>query len=130
MTEDQEVDSGPPPKSTFGLDRNIVCVLAYAVGWLSGMAFLILERKDKEVRFHALNAVLLFGPINIFIVGLFTLTLFFRDQPLLKFMFGTAAFFVPLVAVLFWGWVMFKAYKGEELKIPVTTEIARRFTLE
>lgn len=49
--------------TSLGLSENIVAALCYPVGWLSGLFFLLLERKNKFVRFHAMQSVLLFMPI-------------------------------------------------------------------
>ena len=48
-----------------GLDEKIAGTLAYILGWVSGIVFLILEPNNKNVRFHAIQSILVFGVISL-----------------------------------------------------------------
>ncbi|MCL5090542.1 MAG: hypothetical protein M1514_00885 [Patescibacteria group bacterium] len=52
-------------KSTFGLDKNMAAAATYLLGWLTGIIFFIVEKDDKDIRFHALQSIMFFGLINI-----------------------------------------------------------------
>jgi uncharacterized membrane protein len=105
--------SGAMPSST-GLEPNVAAAMAYLVGWVTGLLFLVIERDSDYVRFHAAQAV----------VGLGTLWLAAVLVHGLAFgaLVGSFAAFVLLtwMARIVWaGWVvlwmlcLFKAYTGE-----------------
>ncbi|UCH50751.1 MAG: hypothetical protein JSV54_06970, partial [Chloroflexota bacterium] len=43
--------------STTGLEPNIAGLLCYVAGWISGIVFLVLERKNQFIRFHAMQSI-------------------------------------------------------------------------
>lgn len=97
-----------------GLPKNTAAALAYLLGWLTGIIMLLVE-KDKFVRFHAMQSILVFGGLTVLqiILGM-TLIL---------------AVFVPLIWVLelvLWVVLMWKAYQGQEFVLPVVGEFAKK----
>jgi uncharacterized membrane protein len=54
-----------PKKTATGLDENIAGLLCYVGWWVSGIIFLILEPKNRFVRFHALQSSIVFGIITV-----------------------------------------------------------------
>ena len=90
--------------------------LCYALGWVTGVIFLIMEKESRFVRFHAMQSILTFVAINIiyWIVG---------------FLPYVRAILIPILAILFfvlWILLMYKAYKGEMFKLPIVGDIAAR----
>ena len=55
--------------STTGLEPNVAGLLCYLGGWITGIVFLVIEQKNKFVRFHALQSIVTFGALTI--VGTF-----------------------------------------------------------
>lgn len=104
-------------KTFLGLPENIVAALCYPVGWLSGLFFLLLERKNKFVRFHAMQSVLLFMPlaILIFLVAWVPVIGWFLADGA-----GMAAMLLILVP-------MYMAFRGSKFKIPIIGQIAYDF---
>ncbi len=102
-------------KSVAGLDENIVGAFAYALGWVSGIAFLLMEPSNKFVRFHAWQSVIVFG-------GLSLAWLILVSVVLLGSILAWVVV-VPLSAVL-WLLLMFKAYQGERYRLPFAGDIA------
>lgn len=100
-----------------GLDANIAAALAYAVGWVSGAAFLYLEQEHKFVRFHALQSVIVFGSLSLaWFIAL--------SIPLLGWI--VAFLVIPPVSAVLWLILMYKAYQGERYKVPGAGEVAER----
>lgn len=58
-------------KTSLGMGENLEGALSYFLVFVSGIIFLIIEKENKFVRFHAMQSVLLFIPLAIigFIVG-------------------------------------------------------------
>ena len=52
-------------KTSTGLDANLAAALSYLLGFVSGAVFLLLEKENRFVRFHALQSVLAFGAITL-----------------------------------------------------------------
>lgn len=97
-----------PETSSTGLDITLAALLAYALGWVSGAFFLVVEKKSRFVRFHAWQSVLTFLPI---FVAFWILPLWFLLWP---------------VSVAIWLLLMFKAFQGERFKLPIVGDIADR----
>jgi len=51
--------------STTKLKPNVAGLLCYVGFWVTGIIFLIIERKNKLVRFHAMQSLVIFGILNI-----------------------------------------------------------------
>ena len=60
----------PRGASSTGLDANVAAVLAYAFGAISGVVFLIIERKSAYVRFHAMQSTLTFLAVTVLLLAL------------------------------------------------------------
>jgi uncharacterized membrane protein len=104
-------------KSTTGFDPNVAAALSYVLGWVTGIAVLLLERDSKFVRFHAMQSTIVFLALSVLCIVL-------QSIPILGML--VAVFFViPLSAVL-WLVLMFKAYQGERFKLPVAGEMAEQ----
>lgn len=96
-------------KTALGLSENIVAVLCYAFGWLGGVIFLILEKENRLIRFHALQSLATF------------LTLFFLSivAGFIPFLGWIIAIFITPVSIFLWFFLMYKAYRGEKYKLPL-----------
>ncbi len=115
MSQDEEL---PQPldepssvvRSSTGLDTNVASTLCYSVGWVSGLVFYLLEKQSPEVRFHAVQSIVTFGPLHLLVL-----------------LVG----FIPPLNLIAWAgagvlWVvsMFRAYQGEHFEIPVAGQLA------
>ncbi|MFH0855646.1 MAG: DUF4870 domain-containing protein [Candidatus Omnitrophota bacterium] len=103
-------------KSSFGVEANIAALLSYLFGFISGVIFYTLEKRNKFVRFHAMQSIITFGSL---------------------FVFGAIAKFLPFIGsiiitclgvieIALWVILMIKAYQGKYFKLPVAGEIASR----
>jgi uncharacterized membrane protein len=103
--------------TTSGFDENVAAALAYGLGWITGIIFLVTEPANKFVRFHAMQSTIVFLALSV-------LTFVLQVIPFLGMLI--AVFFViPLSAVL-WLVLMFKAYQGERFKLPVVGDMAEQ----
>lgn len=102
-------------KTSTGLDANLAAALSYLVGFVTGIIFLLVEKENKFVRFHAMQSTLLF-------IGIVLVNIVLNMIPFLGFIVGVVVV-IPLSAVL-WLLLMFKAYQGEEFKLPLVGQMA------
>lgn len=97
-----------------GLKKETSGALAYVLGPVTGVIFLILE-KDPFVRFHAMQSIVVF-------VFLFAL----------QWMLGLTlilAVLIPLVGIvsfILWLVCIYKAWQGEEWEVPFAGKFARQ----
>ncbi len=103
-------------KGGTGLQSNIAGALAYFLGPVTGILFLLIEKENKFVRFHAMQSVLTFG-------GIFVLNIVLGFIPLLGWMAGTL---LSLVSLVLWLFLMYQAFQNKEYELPVVGEIARK----
>ena len=103
-------------KGGMGLQPNIAGALAYFLGPVTGILFLLIEKQNKFVRFHAMQSVLTFG-------GLFVLNVVLGFIPLLGWMAGTL---LSVVSLVLWLFLMYQAFNNKEYELPVIGDIARK----
>jgi len=100
--------------SSTGLDPNLAGLLCYLLGLITGIVFLIIEKKNRYVRFHAYQSLAVFG-------GLFVFSVIVRFIPLI----GPFVYFLLVVgSFVLWILLMVKAYQGEQFKLPVAGDWA------
>lgn len=94
-----------------GLPKNTAAALSYVLGWLTGIVFLLIE-KDPFVRFHAMQSIITFGALTIL---MFIPVIGWMLSPLLW-----------IVGFILWLVLIFKAYQGEEFKLPFVGDFAKK----
>jgi uncharacterized membrane protein len=88
-------------------------LLCYALLWISGIVFLVWEKKSPFVRFHAVQSIAIFAPLNVLMV-------------VLSALFPFVGTFVHVGVFLLWLLLMLKALKGEMFKLPVVGDFAEK----
>jgi uncharacterized membrane protein len=100
-----------------GIDANLAAALAYAVGWVTGLALYFFEQENRFVRFHALQSIFVFG-------GLSLAWMLALAVPFLGWF--VAFFIIPPVSAVLWLLLMYKAYLGEQYKLPWIGEMVEQ----
>lgn len=104
----------PDQETTVDLPANVAGLLCYLAGWITGIIFFVIEKKNVQVRFHAAQSIVLFG--FLFIVGLLLGWIpIFGD--IIKVILGITGF-------ILWIVLMVKAYNGESYKVFIAGDIA------
>ncbi|HKN74890.1 MAG TPA: DUF4870 domain-containing protein [Candidatus Acidoferrum sp.] len=115
---------------TAGIDENIAGLLCYIFWWISGLIFLLLDKRPF-VRFHAAQdiafniAMAAVGIVFWIVVAFLTFV-----TALLHFPIGfLVAFLWPVVALAFlgiWIFLMYKAYNHEKFKLPIIGDMVEK----
>lgn len=108
-------------KTSMGIEANIEALLCYAVGWITGLVFFLLEKENKFVRFHAIQSMVVFGFLTVATIIINSLFGF-----MLPGIAGLASQFLGILTIILWIVSMVKAYQGEYLKLPVASDIAEK----
>ena len=110
-----------------GLAPNVAAPLCYVCPLFTGIIFLILEKENQKVRFHAWQA-LMFGVTSIVVqIGFSILGAILGA--IASFLGAILAILSPivwLVFFVFWIVCMVKAYQGEQYKLPLLGDMAEK----
>jgi uncharacterized membrane protein len=102
-------------KTSTGFDANVAAALTYLVGFVTGIIFLLVEKDNKFVRFHAMQSTLVF-------IGIVAIDILLQIVPILGAL--VVVFVVIPVSAILWLLLMYKAYQGEEFKLPLVGQMA------
>lgn len=122
MAEQGQVGSGGS-----GLAPNVASLLCYVCTFITGIVFLVIEKENRDVRFHAWQAII-FGvatvvvQIALSILGAILGTI----ASFLGAIFQILSPIVWLAFFIFWIIAMIKAYQGERYKLPLIGEMAEK----
>jgi len=102
-------------KTSTGLEANLAAALSYLVGFVTGIIFLLWEKDNRFVRFHAMQSTLVFA-------GIVLVDILLQIVPILGAL--VVIFVVVPGSAILWLVLMFKAYQGEEFKLPLVGQMA------
>jgi len=102
-------------KTVSGIDANVAAALSYLVGFVTGIIFLFVEKENRFVRFHAMQSTLFF-------LAVVAIDVLLQIIPLIGFL--VVVFVVIPASALVWLLMMYKAYQGEEYKLPLVGQWA------
>ena len=111
-------------KTSTGLTENVAGLLSYVLWWVSGIVFLLIEKENKFVRFHAMQSIIVFAAISILQIILGVL----GSIPFIGLIFIILYYIVWLLSVILWIVLMVKAYQGTRFKLPVSGDLAEKWT--
>jgi uncharacterized membrane protein len=106
-----------------GLQENVAGLLCYLLGWLTGIIFLLIDKRPF-VRFHAAQSIVIFGT-------LFCLRLVLAFAFIGGSMLGFWAFhalvsgILSLITLVAWIVLMLMAYQGKMFEVPIAAGIAK-----
>ena len=98
----------PEAESSTGMSANVAGLLCYVLGWISGIVFVVLEKKSTFVKFHAWQSIMTFGVLTVadLILGLI---------PLIGWVLGIL---IGILGFVLWIILMIRAYQGQMWKVP------------
>ncbi|MBI2611446.1 hypothetical protein HYW54_01730 [Candidatus Gottesmanbacteria bacterium] len=106
--------------TTDGSNERLLGALAYFLGFVSGIALLLIEKNNAYIRFHAMQSTLVFGAI-------FFLNIVLGIVPILGWIIAVIISpIIILVSFILWLVLMWKAYSGERYKLPYFGDLAER----
>jgi uncharacterized membrane protein len=108
---------------TAGMQENVAGLLCYIFGWISGLIFLLIDKRHF-VKFHAAQSIAfniaIFAIYVAFGIVSFVLTMI---TSMLHFPVGFLMVFLwPIIGVgvlIAWIYLMYKAYNNEKYKLPI-----------
>ncbi len=103
-------------KTSTGLDQNIAGLLCYVLWFITGLIFILIEKENKFVRFHAFQSF-------FFSLGIWVLCIVLAFIPILGWIL---LMLLQLVLLVVWILMMVKAFQGQTTKLPIVGELAAK----
>jgi uncharacterized membrane protein len=97
-------------KSSTGLDENVAAFLCYLFGFITGIVFLVVEKKSSFVKFHAMQSTITF-------LGLFVISLILGWVPVIGVL-------ILVLSLILWLLLMIKALQGIRYALPIVGKMA------
>lgn len=120
----------PPPQASSGMTPNVAGALAYVLGLITGILFLVLEpyNRDRLVRFHAFQSIFLnLAVIAVYIVLMILGGVLGAVVPLVAGMlFGLLSLVLWLAFLVLWVVLIVKTYGGSKMVLPVIGPLAEK----
>jgi uncharacterized membrane protein len=117
-------EASPMEKTSTGLEANVAGLLCYVLWWVSGIVFILLEKENKFVRFHAVQSIAVFGVVTILMIILGVL----GSIPFIGLIFWILYYIVLVLGIVLWIVLMVKAYQGATYKLPWAGNFAEEKT--
>ncbi len=119
--EKKVMDENNDNTCSTGLSQETSLILAYLLVWVGGIVFLLLEKKNRFVRFHAMQSTI----YSLFLTASVILLSILSFIPLLGFLI--AIIIKPAVVIAFWVTVIILIVKttgGQNVRIPFIADLA------
>lgn len=114
--KEQNIFKADNQRSSTSLEPNLAGLLCYLAGVITGVIFLIIEKENRFVRFHAIQSIMVF-------VVIFVLSLVLSAIPLIGWLLSLL---LSPVSLVLWIFLMWKAYQNEWFKLPVIGDLAEK----
>ena len=109
------MENNKTTKTALGIEENIAGLLCYVLGFITGIVFLVLEKDNKFVRFHAMQSLATFVVLYAIsiVVGMIAFI-------------GILSILINILGLILWLLLMYKAFNGERFKLPVVGDFAEK----
>jgi len=118
---------------TEGIAENVAGLLCYLFGWLSGLIFLLIDKRPF-VRFHGAQSIAFNIAAIVVSIAFWILVAIFTFLAALMHLPGFLAFLLwPLVGILIcatWIYLMVKAFQHEKFKLPIIGDMVEKMVAQ
>src|SRR3972149_5518660 len=118
-------ESKPETESSTGLSTNVAGLLCYVALWVTGIVFVVWEKKSVFVKFHAWQSIMTFGVLTVahLILSRMLIDIAWGNwlYPKLGLYRAGVAFgwIIGMVMLVLWIVLMIQAYQGKMWKVPL-----------
>jgi uncharacterized membrane protein len=102
-------------KSSTGLDENVAGFFCYLFGFITGIVFLVVEKKSGFVKFHAMQSTITF-------LGLFVVSIIIGAIPIINLL----SILIWILGLILWLLLMIKALQGQKYLLPIVGKMAEQ----
>jgi uncharacterized membrane protein len=115
--------AAPVAVTTEGLAENVAGLLCYVLGWLTGIIFLLIDKRPF-VKFHAAQSIVVFGGLTVIRIALIFMHGMVGGGVIGWGFLGVIGMLLGLVGLVLWVLLMIKAYQHENFRVPFAADIA------
>ena len=98
----------PEAESSTGLSANVAGLLCYVGVWVTGIVFIVLEKKSVFVKFHAWQSIMTFGVLTVAYLILFWI----------PFVGWILSILIGILMFVLWLILIIQAGSGKMWKVP------------
>jgi uncharacterized membrane protein len=118
----------PAGESSTSMSANVAGLLCYVAWWVTGIVFVVMEKKSTFVKFHAWQSIMTFGVLTVVqiilsIIGGISLATFAPGAWWFAHVLGII---VWVISVGLWIALMLLAYQGKMWKVPIAGNWAEK----
>jgi len=106
----------PEAESSTGLSANVAGLLCYVAGWITGIIFIVLEKKSIFVKFHAWQSIMTFG----------VLTVAYLIFSWIPFIGWILSILIGILMLVLWIILIIQAGTGKMWKVPLAGDWAEK----
>lgn len=110
-------------KTSMGLDENVAGALCYVLGFITGIVFLVMEKDNKFVKYHAWQSIITF--VTLMVVGWAITSIMFMSYSTM-WLGGMLSSLLVLLEFILWLILILKAFQGEKFKLPIVGDFAEK----
>jgi uncharacterized membrane protein len=119
-----------PSAASAGMTSNVAGALAYVLGFITGIIFLVLDpfKNDKFVKFHAFQSIF----FSVVVIGfsivwaILSVILGLISMGFLAGIMFLISLLIHLVFLCAWAFLIYKAYQNELYKAPIIGALAAK----
>jgi uncharacterized membrane protein len=132
--EEEKAGSEKETTSSTNFKPHVAGLLCYLGVWVTGIVFLIVERKNQIIRFHAMQSLVTFGILHIAMAIADMVRdwavvpeaewrwLFYPQWVAANVVFGV----LLAISIILWIVLMYQVYHGQLLKLPIFGDLAQK----
>jgi uncharacterized membrane protein len=115
-----ETVAKPEAESSTGLSANVAGLLCYVAVWITGIIFVVWEKKSKFVKFHAWQSIMTFGVLTAvqIVLAIISAIATATFAPGLALFAWVLTIIVSLLMFALWIILMIQAGTGKMWKVP------------
>ncbi len=106
----------PESESSTGMSANIAGLLCYVLTWVTGIIFVVLEKKSTFVKFHAWQSIMTFGVLTVAELIL----------AWIPFVGWILSILIGILMFVLWIILMIQAGTGKMWKVPLAGDWAEK----
>ncbi len=122
----QQAPYGTPPSgpSSMNIEPNVAAGLSYILGWITGLVFFLSEKRNRFVRFHAMQSIILSGGITVIWLAIQLVSIIL---PTLGLILGCLTSILGLVVFITAIVCLVNAFQGKYFKLPIIGDYAEKY---
>ncbi len=108
---------GYQPAATGGVDKKTGAILAYLLGWVTGVIFLFVGKNDPDIKFHGAQSLVFFGGMTVIFWALRIIGAFLPG--VIGVLLGLVIFVLGIFTFVVWIMCLVRAASGNGARFQI-----------